>query len=67
MTPVEEKKWAAEVPLPTAMDLRDWFAGQALAGCIARMTDATAEHSWQKVARAACGLADAMMKERAGR
>ena len=67
MMPVEDRKYATEVPLPTAMQLRDYFAGQALAGTIARMTDAVAEHSWAKVARAAYGLADAMIKERAGR
>lgn len=44
------------------MSLRDYFAGQALAGC------ASIESGWESldaVAEAAYALADAMMRERA--
>lgn len=52
------------------MTLRDWFAGQALAGIIARQTRSEYEgsvnsHDWSCEAGDAYALADAMIAERA--
>lgn len=60
------------------MSMRDWFAGQALAGMVAGahgsevsmsgLMDAAAEHGWPihtVCAKAAYGYADAMLAERA--
>lgn len=43
------------------MSLRDWFAGQALAGC---MADYNIGDTFQDVARTCYEIADAMLKER---
>jgi hypothetical protein len=41
------------------MSLRDWFAGQALAGLLA--TYSTDQVAWERVSARAYGLADAMI------
>lgn len=45
------------------MSLRDWFAGQALAGLLARGVDAGIP--WGVLAEGAYRIADAMLAERA--
>jgi hypothetical protein len=58
--PAYQGKW--ELDDPRGMSLRDWFAGQALAGYCA------VEKGWdqppEEVARAAFATADAMIAER---
>jgi len=44
------------------MTLRDWFAGQALAGICA--DDASNDHCQEELALSAYSLADAMLKEK---
>ena len=47
------------------MSLRDWFAGQALAGCLAGLTDLSyGDINHPGVAAACYKLADAMLAER---
>ncbi len=47
------------------MSLRDWFAGQALAGiCAIDMGDGPAQSGWEEMAAEAYFLADAMLAER---
>lgn len=55
-------------PIHKGMALRDWFAGQALAG-FTRVRDAEMfnEHTTRWYARVAYALADAMLIERAER
>lgn len=43
------------------MSLRDWFAGQSLAGC---MADYNIGDTFQDVARTCYEISDAMLKER---
>jgi hypothetical protein len=48
------------ISMSPGMELRDWFAGQALVGWLADGTDSNAYH----VAREAYAIADAMMEIR---
>ena len=50
-----------DIPAPTGMSLRDWFAGQALAGMCAANNPET---SWNDDVNRAYALADAMLKAR---
>ena len=55
---------ALEPHLELGMSLRDWFAGQALAGGLGRPT--TSKSDWQRdIAWCAYAIADAMLTERA--
>lgn len=49
----------------SGMTLRDWFAGQALAGEMATWTDAKPENYAEKVAARCYAMAAAMLAERA--
>jgi hypothetical protein len=57
----EDHKVAADIPWTCGMSLRDWFAGQALAGGMSA-ADATDAN----IARAAYRLADSMLEVRSG-
>jgi hypothetical protein len=46
----------------SGMSLRDWFAGQAMAGLLAKSRDSFVE--WHEYASWAYGAADAMLAER---
>lgn len=46
------------------MSLRDWFAGHALAGLLARDFGSTNEGQLQEIAEKAYDLADAMLTDR---
>ncbi len=50
-----EREWSKQLP---AMTLRDWFAGQALAGLVARASTFNSAAEW------AYAYADAMLKAR---
>lgn len=68
--------WTEDMPVEGSpgMTLRDWFAGQALAGWLASFDKEVSEsyngepRAWnqhqQEVARACYGYADAMLRER---
>ena len=49
--------------ISNGMTLRDWFAGQALAGIASGVNWFTA-NDWTKAAKCAYGVADAMLEER---
>ena len=55
---VGEENWESR---QHGMSLRDWFAGQALAGMLA---SEESSGTWEDFARSAYRLADAMLKER---
>ena len=64
----EQNDGGPAFPLPSGhpgMTLRDWFAGQALAGMLDFKTAETEEDDW--LARIAYGIADAMIAERDGK
>ena len=68
-TPINNSTGGPAFPMPpefTGMQLRDWFAGQALAGYLASFTGAgTAAPMPDSAARYAYRCADAMIAERA--
>lgn len=51
------------VPAHHGMSLRDWFAGQALAGLLA--SPVTDDMSWSEIASKAYNAANSMLAERA--
>jgi hypothetical protein len=57
----EDHKVADSLPWTAGMTLRDWFAGQALAGVLA---DGTVDLPADRLATTAFGIADAMLKAR---
>ena len=61
-------KWGRELSQYNGMTLRDYFAGQALAGNLEQGIEDNMHYSWwhdpTKIAKRAYAIADAMMKAR---
>ena len=51
-------------PVPSGMSLRDWFAGQALAGEMATYLESSASDHAAAIAKRCYTLADAMLEAR---